>query len=243
MPAFELLARVVEERDPEVEQARGHRLPVDEHVPFGQVPAARPNEQRRGLVREPVLASVGTRHLDRPADRVGDVDLSLDHVRPGRSVRVLEVGHEAPSAAVQGVDHHLAIGGPRDLDPAVLQVGRRGCHPPVRLADRTRRLEEVRPLPFVEPGLSFGTGLEQLRAPPAELALQPGDERERLVGQDLVEPGLRRTQDLDALGVGHVSLLSGPRAARPARAPWFRRPRPRRRRRTRPRTAGTAAGW
>src|SRR4029450_678175 len=50
--------------------------------------------------------------------------------------------------------------------------------------------EEARPLPLVEPDLAFGSGLEQVVAASAELALQAGDERERLVGQDLVEPGV-----------------------------------------------------
>src|SRR2546429_6041826 len=36
----------------EVEQAGGDRLTVDQHVPFGEVPAARPHQQRGGHLAE-----------------------------------------------------------------------------------------------------------------------------------------------------------------------------------------------
>ena len=44
----------VEHVQAEVEQASRHRLAVDEQVPLGQVPAARPHEQRRHLVVQAV---------------------------------------------------------------------------------------------------------------------------------------------------------------------------------------------
>ena len=241
-PAFELLSRVVEEREAEVEQAARHGPIVHRQVAFGKVPAARPNQQRRGLVREPVLASVGTRHLDRPADRVGEVDLSLDHVRPGRSVRVLEVGHEAARTAVQRVDHHLAIGGAGDLDPAVSQVRGRGRDPPLRVPHVAGRFEEVRSLALVEPDLAFDTCLEQLDPARAELTLEPRHERERLPGQDLVEPGLHRTEDLDAVGMRHGPSPTRSRAARLGTGLPAPGPRPGRPLRTTPRAAGTGAG-
>ena len=132
--SLELLAGVVEEREPEVEEAAGDRSPVHEHVPLRQLPPARPNDQRRDAFAQPVLAAVGRGQLDRPADRVGEVHLTVDHVRPRRRGGVLEIGHEAARARVQCVDHHLAIGGTRDLDAAIEEVGRRGSHAPIGIA-------------------------------------------------------------------------------------------------------------
>ena len=67
--------------------------------------------------------------------RVDQVRLALDHVRPGRRVRVLEVGHEDLRARVERVDHHLPLGRAGDLDAPVLEVGRRLGDLPVALAD------------------------------------------------------------------------------------------------------------
>ena len=41
---------VVEEVEAEVEQRAGHRLAVDDHMAFGQMPAARAHHQHGGLV-------------------------------------------------------------------------------------------------------------------------------------------------------------------------------------------------
>ncbi len=52
--ALELLARVPRHVQAEVEERRRDRLAVDERVPLGQVPAARPDQERRDLVVQPV---------------------------------------------------------------------------------------------------------------------------------------------------------------------------------------------
>src|SRR3546814_10202859 len=72
--------------DPEavVEQAARHWPIVNRQVSFGKGPAARPHQQCRGLVREPVLTSVGTRHLDRPADRSAERRVGIECVRQRR---------------------------------------------------------------------------------------------------------------------------------------------------------------
>ena len=105
--ALEQLARVVEDVEAEVHEPAGDRLAVDEQMALGEVPAARTHEQRRDLVVERVLRAV-LLVLDRAANRVGEVHLAADHVRPGRRVGVLEVRHEARRARVQRVDDHLA---------------------------------------------------------------------------------------------------------------------------------------
>ncbi len=54
-PASELLSRVVEEEEAEVEEAARDGLAVDGHVPLDEVPAAGPHEQDRDLVLQRVL--------------------------------------------------------------------------------------------------------------------------------------------------------------------------------------------
>ena len=155
--AVEQAAPVVEEVQAEVEQARGDRLAVEDQVAFGEMPAARPHEQRRDLVAEAV-GLVLALELDRALDRVDQVRLALDHVGPGRRVGVLEVRHEHLRARVERVDHHLPVGRARDLDAAVLEIGRDGVDRPVRLADLARLREEVGQLAGVEAPLPLGAG-------------------------------------------------------------------------------------
>ena len=81
--ALEQLLRIVEEDEAEVEQARRHRLAVDEDVPFGQVPAARPRDEHGRLLVQAVRLLLGL-ELDRAADRIREVALPLDDIRPRR---------------------------------------------------------------------------------------------------------------------------------------------------------------
>ena len=106
--AVELLARVVEHAEAEVEQARGDRLAVHLEVALGQMPAARADDQRRDLVVQPV-ALLPRVERDRLPHRVAHVSLAVDDVGPRRRARVLEVGHEDLRARVERVDHHLAL--------------------------------------------------------------------------------------------------------------------------------------
>src|SRR5262249_61770054 len=87
-PAVEKLPAVVEEVQREVEDARRHRLAVDEHVLLEEVPAAWAHDQRRRLVDEPVLLALRAGEVDGPADGVAPVPLALDGVLPRRGVRV-----------------------------------------------------------------------------------------------------------------------------------------------------------
>lgn len=41
---------------------------------------------------------------------------------PGGGIGVLKVSHEDTGTRVEGIDDHLAVNRPRDLDPAVLKV-------------------------------------------------------------------------------------------------------------------------
>jgi hypothetical protein len=116
---------------------------VDLDVLLEQVPAARPHEQRRDLSFRRYSLALGRGEADGPGDGVAQVDLALDEVVPGRGHRVLEVRHEDPRAGVQGVDDHLAVDRPGDLDAAVRRsagisptASRRRGSPPSRAGSR-----------------------------------------------------------------------------------------------------------
>ena len=167
--ALELLARVVEHRQTEVEERAADRAAVDLVVALDEVPAAHADHERRGLVVQPVLLLAGV-ELDRAPHGVVDVALPVAHVVPRRRVRVLEVRHEDLRARVEGVDHHLAVDRPGDLRPAVLEVGgRRGD------GEVLRRPDEPRPQTTL-----LLAGGEQPLPLGIQFAMQAVDERKRL---------------------------------------------------------------
>jgi hypothetical protein len=82
------------------------------------------------------------RERERAANGVDERRLPTDDVLPGRRQGVLEVGHEAAGARVEGVDDHLRLGWAGDLDPPVEQVRRRRRNLPRRIEpDRGSFLE------------------------------------------------------------------------------------------------------
>ena len=99
---------------------------------------------------------------------------------------------------VEGVDHHLRLGRAGDLDPPVVEVGRRRGDGPVGLADRARAGQEVERLPGGQRGLALLAAMEQVEPDGAEPALQVGDEGQGVVGQDAVRARDRRARDDDA---------------------------------------------
>ena len=176
---------VAEEVEPEVEQRAGHRCAVDCEVALLEMPAARSDEQHGDLVVQRVLLLTGVER-DRPLERVSEVPLTLDAVLPGRRVRVLEVGHEDPRPRVEGVDDHLAVDRARDLDAPVGDLlGGRG-DPPVAGPHAGGRREEVGKLAACEPFEPLRTTREDLAPPPAELALEVGQEGDRVRGEHIV---------------------------------------------------------
>jgi hypothetical protein len=145
----------MEEVEAEVEEACGDGLAVELEVALLEVPASRPHEQGRHLLVQPV-GLVGGLELDRAVDRVAEVRLALEHVPPGRRVRVLEVGHEHARARVERVDDHLPVGRPGDLDAPVEQVRRNRIDHPVGLAEIARFGQEVRQLSGRQSTLPLG---------------------------------------------------------------------------------------
>ena len=120
------------------------------------------------------------------------------HVRPGRRVRVLEVGHEDVRAGVERVDHHLALDRAGDLDAAVAQVAGASAH---RQSDsRTSRVscEEVRQLARAQASGALVTRGEELLAAGIQLAVEAGNERDRLgVRISLARAGSCRASEID----------------------------------------------
>ena len=107
----------------EVENAAGDWLPVHGYMLFVHVPATRPRDQGGGFLVQPVSLST-LFQTDGAADSIFQVDVALDLIRPGRRIRVFEVGHVAVGAGVERVDDHLALDWTGDLDPPALQIGR-----------------------------------------------------------------------------------------------------------------------
>ena len=113
---------------------------------------------------EPIFLPVRVGEGDRAPDRVAQIDLALDHVRPGWRVRVLEIGHEHFRAGIERVDHHLAIGRPGDLDPAIAQVGRDRRASPVAFADLFRFRQKIERATAIERRLALLTARQTFPA-------------------------------------------------------------------------------
>ena len=92
------------------------------------------------------------------------------------------------------IDHLPVARRPGDLDAAVLEVGGNRRDLPVALAHRPGLLEEVGELARRDPLLPRGAREEKLFAPPAELALERGDELDRFRRE---HPGLVRAVESD----------------------------------------------
>ncbi len=174
----------MEEQQREIEQRARDRLAVHSDVLFVEMPAARPRNHDGGLVVQTVSLAV---LLERngAAHRVADVDLAVDHVEPGRAIGVLEIRHEGRCAAIERIDHHLAVGRSGDLDPAVEHVLGLWRNLPVVGADILRLGQKIGQLAAIEFLLPCRAAREQFFAARAEPALQLRDQRKRFRGQDL----------------------------------------------------------
>ena len=111
--------------------------------------------------------------------------MPVEAVRPCRRVRVLEIGHEAASARVQGVDDHLPVDRAGDLAATVLQIGRDRRDPPVALASVPGLEEEVGELAGGNALLPFGARGEEALPFQIETALKARHELECFLGENL----------------------------------------------------------
>ena len=126
------------------------------------MPTARTNEQHCDLIVERIALALRTREIDTASDGIAQVGLTTNHVVPGRRERVFAIGHEHLGTAIERIDDHLAIRRTRNLDAAVLQVGRNRPHLPVAFADRASLRQKVRHLAGVEPSLPLLAGAQEL---------------------------------------------------------------------------------
>ena len=187
------LRGVVEQVQPEIDERARDRLAIEQPVLLVQVPAARAHQQDGGRVVERVLLALGARELDRASDRVVQVDLPLDDVRPAGTERILAVSHEDLRARIERVDHHLPVGRAGDLDPSVEQVAGYRRNRPVRLADGSRLRQEVRQCSGIDLGLAPLAACQQLDNVGAELPREAVDELQRRPRQDRGPRGFDRS--------------------------------------------------
>ncbi len=195
--AVDQLLRVVKKVEPEIEQAPRNRLAIDGHVPLVEVPASRAHQERCGFGVERILPPIRVLEGDRAANRVVEILLPIDDVVPCGGRGVLQVGHEDLGPGVESVDDHLAVARPGDLDPAILQVVRRGSDLPVVLANRCGFREESQLGAGIDRGLALFPVLEQLQPTRVEEAMEIGDEGQRLGRQDPLVLRPDFTMDLD----------------------------------------------
>lgn len=88
-PASHQFLGVVEEVETEVEQTTGDRLSVDGEVLLIQVPATGTSDQSwEGAVGAQLVFLVALFEVDLATDGIIQVDLTVDHVFPGRGARV-----------------------------------------------------------------------------------------------------------------------------------------------------------
>src|SRR5262249_48792692 len=196
--AREQRLRVVKEIQGEIEYRTRDGAAVHQDVPFDQVPAARAHEQCGGLFVEPVALALRTVVLDGAIDGIAQIDLTFDHVLPTRRVRVFEISHEHVCAAVERVDHHLAVGRARDFDAAVLQITRRGSRGPVGFPDGFRRGQKIGQLAGSELDLTLVAERHQLPSSPLELARKLCGEGESLWREYVGVAGQSRAANLNA---------------------------------------------
>src|SRR5215831_770019 len=223
--SLEPLSRVVKNIERKVEQRGRDRGAVDRDVFFRQVPAAWPHEQGRDLFVELVRLAFGTDELEPTADRVDQVDLPQNDVRPRRRQGVFEIRHEDRSAGVQGVDHHFSLDRPGDLDPALLQLLRCRCHPPVAGPYVLSPGQEIKRRPAVDLSLTFPAALEKRLAGWLELAVQLLEKGQSFRGEDPLGGRWRPRENLDPLGhEDFLSLRSRIMKREPARYAGFLRP-------------------
>ena len=125
---------VVKKIHREIENCAGDNFAVKRDVFFVKVPAAWARKQHGGFVIEFVVFAV-LLEGNCAQISVAQVKLPLDHVLPGRTIGVFEIGHKGTGTAVERVDDHLAISRTGDLDTAILDVRRNRRHNPLSNAN------------------------------------------------------------------------------------------------------------
>ena len=160
----------VKEIQRKVEYRSRNRLSIHKQMFFIQMPAARPPNQNCHPALQTVRLSLLC-ETDAPAHGIVKVDLAFDHVGPGRAVGVLEVRHESRGTRVERVEHHFAVGRPRDLHATVEQILRLRCDSPFPGAKRCSLLNEIGEFACVKFALARRAPCQQILAARLEGAM------------------------------------------------------------------------
>ena len=192
----------MEEIEAEIEDGAGNALAIDDHVRFIEVPATRAADEDGGLVAQLVALAL-VFEADRASRGIAQVDLALHHHVPRRCRGVFQAGHEALRAAVEGVDHHLAVARPGDLDAAIGQICRGGAHLPAAIITDRRIFRRKADEAFlIDPRLPLIPRTQQGQPGRIVHAMQLGNEGQRFGGEDGLVTGLHGALDLDTLQGG-----------------------------------------
>ena len=203
-PAGHQLPGVVVEVQTKVKQTTGDGLAIDGEVLLIEVPASSTgNQSGESPVRAELVFLVALLEVDLATDSIVQVDLTVDHVVPGRGRGVLKVGHVGPDVGVEGIHDHLTVGRAGDLHTAIDQTGRRRrTLPGIVLTDVLGLGEEVGQVALVDLGLAIDAALQQGLAGGIEGAVQDGEESTCFLGQDLAGVIGDVSQDGDILQLG-----------------------------------------
>ena len=142
----------------------------------------------------------GTREFQGAPHRVEQVQLAIDDVPPGGRVRVLEIRHEHLGSRVQGIDHHLPVGWPGNLDPAIAQVRRERSDLPRALADGRGLRKKVEGVALIDPSLALGPTSQEVLTRPIKVSMQVREELEGFASEERGVAPNERSPDFHAVG-------------------------------------------
>lgn len=188
------LVRVVKEEESEVEDGSRHGGTVDEHSRLVEMPSSRSNDEDR-RVRVELVRFSSRLERDGLSDGVFQVDLTVEKVVPGRSIRVFEVGHESLGSRVESIDDHLPVRRSGNLNPSILQSRSNSGSSPADILSNVLGLRREGQLSsLVEFSLKSQSSEEELLPLSVKGSMQRSEELEsfrredlRLSGRDLAE--------------------------------------------------------
>jgi len=192
---------VVEEVETKVKDTTRDGLTVNKEVRLIQVPATgSDNKSGDRSVGSQLVRLAALLERDSSSDSIVKVDLTTDHVVPGRSRRVLKIRHIGVNIGVQSVDDHLSISGTGDLNTSVLQTRSGGSTLPDRVFSDVLGLgEEIGESTVVNLLLALNTASQKLLAATVESSVEGGQERNGVLGEDMASIVRDGGSDLNAV--------------------------------------------
>ena len=170
-PTNQQLFGVMEHVQRKIEQAARDTLTIHGHMLFIEMPAARTHDERRNFFVQVIRLAV-LFERNRAANRIDQIDLPFDLIRPFWRICILKIGHVAIGTRVQSIDHHLAIGGPCDLNATALQRRWDRCDLPVTGPNRCGFSQKIQMLTGVKALSPLDPGREQFATSWFELPME-----------------------------------------------------------------------